>query len=126
MTEKNGTKLETIISYILIGGVMLSVIIECFGLLLYYAETGDIVLSFSSEWQLSGDNFFSYSAQLFSSFIGGVSTIRIMALGIVLLMLTPFLRVIASVTYFGLRRDLTYVLITIFVLVVLTLSLAVH
>jgi len=50
----------------------------------------------------------------------------LMTLGIATLILTPFVRVIASALYFAWKRDTRYVLITAFVLVALTVSLALH
>jgi uncharacterized membrane protein len=41
-------------------------------------------------------------------------------------MITPYVRVLASVVYFGVVRNLKYVIITAFVLVILTASLLVH
>jgi uncharacterized membrane protein len=49
-----------------------------------------------------------------------------MTLGITTLILTPFARVVASVLYFVWKRNIKYTLITIFVLTVLTISLALH
>jgi len=48
---------------------------------------------------------------------------QVLGLGIVVLMLTPYVRVLASVLYFGLVRNPKYLLITFFVLIVLTASL---
>ena len=42
------------------------------------------------------------------------------------MILTPFVRVIVSAMYFAWKRDARYVLITAFVLVALTISLALH
>jgi hypothetical protein len=46
--------------------------------------------------------------------------------GIVILLLTPYLRVVFSVLYFSFEKDYKYALITLFVLIVLTLSLTLH
>jgi len=54
------------------------------------------------------------------------SAILFMTAGIMVLILTPYIRVIASVIYFGWEKNFKYVLITLFVLVVVTLSLALH
>jgi uncharacterized protein len=110
------------LSYILIGGVGLSFAIEVAGLIWYYAQTGGLNFDFSSQWQLTGTSFFSYLAGLFSNISTGPLTL--MAVGIVVLMLTPYIRVIASAIHFGATRNLKYLFFTIFVLVVLTLSLS--
>jgi uncharacterized membrane protein len=124
----DGTKeeLEIIISYILIAGVIVSVALEALGLFLYYIQGSEATSAFTSEWQLSGRDFFAYAASLIVSFASAPTPISIMALGIVLLMLTPYLRVLASTVYFGASKDLKYALITLYVLVILTLSLTVH
>jgi uncharacterized membrane protein len=49
-----------------------------------------------------------------------------MTLGIAVLILTPYSRVLLSVLYFFWERDFKFCLITLFVLVILTLSLAAH
>ena len=41
-------------------------------------------------------------------------------------MITPYMRVVASVIYFGAARNVKYIVITTFVLVILTASLLVH
>ena len=117
---------ETIVSYILIAGVILSLLTEITGLSLYYIQNGNLSFDYSPQWQLKGANFFAYAANLITSFSFGFNAISIMALGIVLLMITPYVRVIASVVYFGRIRDLKYLLFTIFVLTVLTVSLIIH
>ncbi len=116
-------RLEEAISYILMGGVMLSLVVEVAGLLFYYRESGGFGQPFESEWKVSGEGFFTYALGLVSSIRSGLGPIKVMGLGIVLLMLTPFIRVAASVAFFGLGRDYKYLMITLFVLIVLTLSL---
>ncbi len=54
------------------------------------------------------------------------SAVFFITLGIVVLILTPYIRVIASVIYFGIRKDYKYVIITLFVLTALTISLYLH
>jgi uncharacterized membrane protein len=49
-----------------------------------------------------------------------------MTLGITTLILSPYARVVVSVLYFAWQRNIKYTLITIFVLTVLTISLALH
>ncbi len=49
-----------------------------------------------------------------------------MTAGVIVLMLTPYLRVVLSAAYFAWEKDAKYVLITLFVLIVLTLSLVLH
>jgi uncharacterized membrane protein len=49
-----------------------------------------------------------------------------MTLGITILILTPYVRVILSVLFFAWRKNIKYMLITIVVLMVLTTSLLFH
>ena len=112
------------LSYILIGGVGLSFAIEVAGLVWYYVQTGGLTFDFSSQWQLTGASFFSYLARLFSNISTGGGPLTLMAVGIVTLMLTPYIRVVASAIHFGATRNLKYLFFTIFVLAVLTLSLS--
>jgi len=50
----------------------------------------------------------------------------LMTLGIAILILTPYVRVIMSVAYFIGRKDIKYSLITLFVFILLTISLLFH
>lgn len=132
--EEEASILQKVISYVLIGGVILSVVLEVLGMSLYYAQNRSLAVEFTTkQWQLRGSDFFSYIAFLLSSlFSNEPSTnnnnypIKIMALGVLVLMLTPFVRVVASAIFFGYQKDLKYLMITFFVLIVLTLSLLTH
>jgi uncharacterized membrane protein len=120
-------KLELLISYILILGVSVSVILETAGIVGYYNVNRNLAISFSPEFALKGTNFFSYVLGAVGVFFGGGWTAaHVLAFGLVVLMITPYLRVVASVGYFGLARNLKYLLITLFVLVILTGSLLIH
>jgi uncharacterized membrane protein len=120
-------KLELLISYILIIGVISSVAIEAVGILSYYFANRDLSIVFQPQYTLKGTDFFSYSAMMLQSLISGSWTpFQILALGIIVLMITPYVRVVASVIYFGAVRNPKYVAITAFVLVILTASLLAH
>ena len=121
------SKLETIISYLLIVGVVLSLMLETAGIVIFYRSRGhlDILLADKALF-LQGQNFFIFLGGLFKGAHTSNNGILFMTLGIVTLVLTPFARVIASALYFAWRKDVKYVLITAFVLVVLTISLALH
>jgi uncharacterized membrane protein len=114
------------LSLILIVGVGLSFAIEIIGLAWYFLQTGGLVFDFTPQWQLTAESFFSYIVALFSNSTPGVDPLRLMALGIVVLMLTPYIRVIASAVHFGTTRNLKYLLFTLFVLGVLTVSLSIR
>ncbi|HJT47421.1 MAG TPA: DUF1634 domain-containing protein [Nitrososphaeraceae archaeon] len=131
--EKKEISLELVISYILVTGIIFSLLTISYGLLLYYISTGKTSPHFTPKWQIGRTDFFSYIRNLVAYFTStnassssSINPITIMALGIVLLIITPFIRVIASVIYFGYKRNFKYFLITCFVLIALTLSLVAH
>jgi uncharacterized membrane protein len=117
-------KLDSLISYILIIGVTASVAIETLGVLSYFQASGTLDIVFQPQYALSGTDFFAYCATILSEITSWSWTpFQILGLGILLLMITPYIRVVASVAYFILVRNVKYVFITLFVLVVLTASL---
>jgi len=128
MSKASGEeKLDLVISYILIVGVIASVLIEVAGIFGYYYTRHDLAIVFTPEFTLRGTDFFTYSAQTVQGVLGGMWTpVSVLAFGLVLLMITPYLRVLASVVYFALARNIKYLSITLFVLIVLTASLMLH
>lgn len=120
-------KLDLLISYILIVGVIASVLIEATGIFGYYHAHRDLDIVFKPEFALKGTDFFAYTAQKIQAlFVGKWTPVTVLAFGLVLLMITPYVRVLASVVYFGLARNVKYLSITLFVLVILTASLVLH
>jgi len=120
------TKLETAISYLLIIGVITSLILEVTGIIMLYIDSHQLPLSQDPVFYIRGTNFFTF---IYDQFLGGTGeslAIRMLTLGIAVLMLTPFLRVIVSAFYFALRKNLKYTLITLFVLAILTVSLVLY
>jgi uncharacterized membrane protein len=120
-------RLDLTISYILIIGVMASVAVEMIGILAYYHSDQNLSIVFQPDYAMKGSNFFSYTiAALQALFQGSWTPMHILGLGIVLLMITPYMRVAASVIYFTLAKNVKYLMITLFVLIVLTASLLLH
>lgn len=120
-------KLEFVISLVLIVGVIGSVAVETLGILTYYNFNGNLDIILEPSYALKGNGFFTYAGALFQeSFHGAWTPFQILSLGIVLLMITPYVRVMASVVYFAVIKNTKYFFITVFVLVVLTVSLLVH
>ena len=119
-------KLETVISYLLIIGVISSLILELVGIILLYISYSNISISQDSNYFVHGINFFVFVFNQFKISTNESLPIRLMTIGIMVLLLTPFLRVIFSAVYFALYRNIKYTLITLFVLVILTLSLSLH
>lgn len=120
-------KLELAISYILIAGGLLSVAIEAVGIAAYYFSNRNLNIVFQPNLAMRGADFFGYTSSVIQGILLGTWTpMQVLALGIVLLMITPYLRVLASVTYFGFAKNRKYLFMTLFVLVVLTASLLAH
>jgi uncharacterized membrane protein len=129
MTSELGsgeTKLETIISYLLIVGVVVSVVMEAIGITLYYGTYGNVQVSQNPAVFISGKNFFAFIVYQTQHLLGSQNALLFMTLGLIILILTPYLRAITSVIYFAWEKHYKYVLIALFVLIVLTVSLALH
>ena len=120
------SKLETVISYILIVGVVISVLLEIIGISLFYNTYGNVQISQSKTFFISGQDFFAFVLSQFQHLFGSQSAAMFMTLGLIILILIPYIRAITSVIYFAWEKHYKYVLITLFVLIVLTLSLALH
>lgn len=119
-------RLEVIIGYLLIVGVLTSVVLEVIGIVLFYGAYGNTQVSQNSVFFIRGDNFFEFMAQQIQHLLGTQSGIIFMTLGVIILMLTPYIRAVTSVLYFGWEKNRKYVVITLFVLAVLTASLTLH
>ncbi len=113
--------METVISYILISGVILSLILLVVGTLLYSLQHRNLTLAYS----LPQDNLFQFGRMEITRVLHGTLTARdIINLGIVVLMLTPYVRVAFSAVAFAfIERNAKYTAFTLFVLSVLTYSL---
>jgi len=120
------SKLETIISYILIIGVVASVVFEVIGIALFYGAYGNLQISQDKSVFISGQNFFVFIIDQFLHLFGSQNALLFITTGLIILILTPYIRAITSALYFAWEKHYKYVLITLFVLVVLTASLALH
>jgi len=120
-------RLDLVISYILISGVAVSVAVETIGIQSYYSSNGSLEIVFQPQYSLTGTDFFAYFGTLLSGMLSlNWNPLQVLGLGIVLLMITPYIRVAASVIYFAAAKNSKYFIITLFVLLVLTTSLLVH
>jgi uncharacterized membrane protein len=119
-------KLETTISYLLIVGVAISVLLESIGMALYLGSVGNLQVSRSPTVFVTGENFFVFVLSKIEGLFVSENSVLFMTLGIIALILTPYIRAIASFGYFVWEKNRKYALITLFVLLVLTVSLAVH
>ena len=121
---RGGHDLEALIGRILTLGVLFSMILLSLGLIVYVFQNGGLNLTFDESLVLSGENIFMVMRPLFKALLSRENPSRtFMALGILMLMVTQYVRVVASVLYFSMIRDLKYVVITLFVLTIITLSL---
>ncbi len=130
MTKEHGSvgesKLETIISYLLIIGVATSVTFEAIGIALYFGAYGNLQVSDAPNVFITGENFFAFIAATVQNLFVSENALLFMTVGIIVLILTPFIRAITSCIYFAWEKNSKYVVITLFVLAVLTISLILH
>jgi uncharacterized membrane protein len=120
------SKLETAISYLLIVGVIVSLVLELVGIVLLYRSYGNLAISQDPSLFIRGRDFFSFIYQQLAGSHQAGAGIFFMTAGIIVLILTPYVRLVASVVYFALEKNTKYVVITLFVLIVVTLSLTLH
>jgi len=113
--------LETAVGYILQIGVLLSVTLLGIGLIWRRLATGH----FSFDYSIQGMNLFEFIADDLRRTLAGAFRPRLfVSLGIAVLMLTPYVRVLASMILFAaVERNVKYTLFTGFVLAVLTYTL---
>ncbi|MDA4125080.1 MAG: DUF1634 domain-containing protein [Thaumarchaeota archaeon] len=122
--SSRGTTLQVGISWILRAGVGLSLVLETAGILLSYQQTGDSSLTVpSAAWLAKGGNFFGFALNSLTSVFSGANPAGIASLGVAVLMLTPYARIIAALVYYLIERDWKYVGITSIVFSVITLGL---
>jgi len=124
-SEKAGTHphfdMEILIGYILLVGVLLSVALLAIGFIWRWERSANLRFQHT----IVGMNFFEFVLTSLRQIGSHDLRPRVMVnMGIAALMLTPFVRVLASVFYFALvQRNWKYTLFTSFVLAVLTYSL---
>ena len=120
-TQARQLEMDVLVGYILLGGVLLSMALIVAGLLWKYFQTGGVRL----EYELAGMNLFQFVvSEIHLAVLGQVRPRLLINMGIAVLMLTPFFRVLASVVYFlVVLKNWKYTLFTLFVLLVLTGSL---
>jgi len=106
---------------ILLVGVLSSMVLLSTGLAWHWTRSGNTVLDYS----LAGTTVFQFVLSDFEALTPEALRPRVLVnLGIAVLLLTPYVRVLASMLYFGLvERNLKYTVFTAFVLLVLSYSL---
>lgn len=118
----SGFDMDVLVGTILLAGVLVSIILIVIGLAWNWLATGSLTLSYA----ISGENFFNFLIHSITGMFDGkvIRPRQFISLGIVTLMLTPFIRVMASFVYFVIAdRNWKFSLITLIVLGVLTYSL---
>jgi len=102
-------------------GVLLSVALIISGVAWQWLSTGQLGLKYS----ISGANFYHFIVSVITqAFQGKIEPPLVINLGIVTLMLTPYMRVFASMVYFAFaQRNWKYTFFTAVVFAILTYSL---
>lgn len=100
-----------------------SLVLESSGILLNYLRTGNSTLGLTPYWLASSGPFFSFTSSTISSILTGVTAVGLTAMGVIVLLLTPYARIVAAVIYYTVERDWKYVSITLFVFAVVTCGL---
>ncbi len=119
--KRGGFDMEGLVGYILLIGVLLSMALIAAGVIWHWLSTGRPGIAYS----ISGMNLFDFILAVTRQIFSGAFRPRLFVnLGIAVLMLTPYVRVFASVLYFAfVERNLKYTLFTSFVFSVLSYSL---
>ena len=115
--------MNVIISNLLKYGVMVSTVIVVLGVVLTFARPP---ASFPGSLQQLVSANFGRPTLVVSQLFAGVAAAdpsSVLQLGLIILLATPVARVLASVILFAAERDRTYVAITLFVLIVLIVSI---
>ena len=117
----NSFDMESLVGYILLTGVLLSVALLVAGFVWRWVRAGTLRF----EHSIAGMNFFEFILSTLQQTASQAFRPRLfLNMGIAILMLTPFVRVLASVFYFAFaEHNWKYTLFTGFVLGVLTYSL---
>ena len=119
--EKRQFEMDALVGTILQDGVLLSLGLILAGMCWRWLRTGGLAL----DYRIAGMNLFEFVTEEIRLAARGTVRPRLLInLGIAVLMLTPFIRVAASVLYFmGVLRNWKYTLFTAVVLSILTYSL---
>ena len=120
------SKFEGAIGHVLITGVAISLILEVIGIFIFYLSYGHFRILEGKTFFVHGRNFLYSLLDLMRGGTPHQKGLWFMSLGIAVLVLTPYVRVVLSVLHFARERNVKYVLIALFVLTLLTISLAIQ
>jgi uncharacterized membrane protein len=115
-------RMELLVGYLLLVGVIASSTILVSGIVWDVLRHGHMQL----EYLITGMNFFQFLFADLRALVSGsdFGPRTFVNMGIALLLLTPFIRVLASMVFFAVEeRSVKYTLFTLFVAVVLAYSL---
>jgi len=120
-SNSSSRKMDLLVGYLLLIGVALSLAQIAVGLCWNFLRTGH----FWIDYQLGGTNLFEFTlAEFCATAAGNLSPRTLVDGGVAVLMLTPYLRVFASMLYFMFAlKNWKYSLFTAIVLGILTFSL---
>ena len=120
--DKQLRKTEFLVSLVLQIGVVLSSVIIFFGLVLFFFQHAPAILfRSSSSYQQFTTSSFSFPVnlpELVESVLRGQS-VGFIVMGVLLLIITPIVRVFTSILLFLIQRDIPMTIVTILVLIVL-------
>lgn len=121
LEQSRQVQMDMLVGYILLSGVVLSLFLISAGLFWKFLQTGQLRL----DYEVAGMNLFEFvTSEIRLATQGQMRPRLLVNMGIAILMLTPFLRVLASMVYFlAVSRNWKYTLFTLFVLLTLTRSL---
>jgi uncharacterized membrane protein len=116
-------RVELLISRLLLGGIVTSMATVLLGLLLVFTHHPDFLRSAADLQRLTapGAALPNSLADVARGVVAGRGQ-AVVALGLLLLIATPILRVVVSMIGFALQRDRTYTVISAVVLAVLLIS----
>ncbi|MEM4358582.1 MAG: DUF1634 domain-containing protein [Candidatus Caldarchaeum sp.] len=115
-------RLEKFLGNLLLAEVLTSLAVLTLAIFFYAVALGSEV-ELSESFRVSSPTFFDYVMNLGSK---GLGPEGLMTAGLVILIFTPYSRVLTSIVYFAAERNIKFLLITLFVFAVLTTSLLTH
>ncbi|MCL5792188.1 MAG: DUF1634 domain-containing protein [Deltaproteobacteria bacterium] len=120
-TKRSGFDMEALVGYILLIGVLLSMALIAIGIVWSWLVTGQLGITYS----IAGMNLYVFVLTDIRQMLSGDFQPHLfISMGIATLMLTPYLRVFASMLYFAfVERNRKYTFFTALVFSVLTYSL---
>lgn len=122
LSKIKDSDIEVAISKVLRYGVYLALFFAGIGGIVYlYRHGGELVGNQYSHYVEKDDGFFDYVSKIFSGIIQGKGR-DIITMGIIILFATPTVRVLFSLLGYIMERDIKYIVITLIVLSVITVS----